>query len=134
LRVVEAVGNRISIFTGEEAVFCLHVAMGAVGGMLAGSNIFPRVWTRILELASGGKLEEAKALHARLLPATDALYSEPNPAPIKAAMALLGMPMGDVIPPMLPASDRCIARLGNVLPEALALEQASEFSNPRPVL
>jgi 4-hydroxy-tetrahydrodipicolinate synthase len=82
MRVAEAVGERISILTGEESVFPLHVAMGAVGGMLAGSNIFPRTWGRIFELASAGDLAGARALHAKLQPATDALYCEPNPAPI----------------------------------------------------
>ena len=136
MRVAEAVGDRIAILTGEEAVFPLHVAMGAVGGMLAGSNIFPRAWTRILDLVNAGDLAAAKALHARLRPATDALYAEPNPAPLKAAMQLLDMPMGDVLPPMLPASAECIARLQQLLPAAVALEQAcaTEFPLPRPVL
>lgn len=74
MRVVEAVGDRISILTGEEAVFPLHIAMGAVGGMLAGSNIFPRLWTRIFDLAVSGDLDAAGKLHLKLQPATDALY------------------------------------------------------------
>ena len=136
MRVAEAVGNRIAILTGEEAVFPLHVAMGAVGGMLAGSNIFPRTWTHILDLVNAGDLAAAKALHARLLPATDALYAEPNPAPLKAAMLLLDIPMGGVMPPMLPASAECIARLQQLLPTAVALERtcATEFPLPRPAL
>ena len=109
LRVANAVGQRIAILTGEEGVFPVHVAMGAVGGMLAGSNIFPRTWTRIFELASVGRIAEAKALHAALLPATDILYSEPNPGPIKAAMNMLGIEAGTVIAPMLDAS-RCVHR------------------------
>lgn len=135
MRVAEAVADRIATFTGEEAVFPLHIAMGAVGGMLAGSNLFPRAWTRILALVNAGDLAAAKALHAQLQPATDALYSEPNPGPIKAAMQLQGMPMGDVIAPMLPASAECIARLRQVLPAALALERecAVEVSRPRSV-
>lgn len=135
MRVFEAVGQRISILTGEEAVFPLHIGMGAVGGMLAGSNIFPRVWTRIFELASAGKLADASALHTKLRPATDALYSEPNPGPLKAAMNLLGMRAGSVIAPMLDASEACIERLKKVLPDALELERicASDSTTPRPV-
>jgi 4-hydroxy-tetrahydrodipicolinate synthase len=134
MRVIEAVGKRISILTGEEAVFPLHVAMGAVGGMLAGSNIFPRVWSRIYQLARAGNLAGASELHSRLQPATDALYCEPNPAPLKAAMQLLEMPAGSVIAPMLGASPACIARLTRVLPAAMELERACEAARatPRP--
>ncbi|NDZ18347.1 4-hydroxy-tetrahydrodipicolinate synthase [Variovorax sp. WS11] len=136
VRVVEAVADRISILTGEESVFPLHIAMGAVGGMLAGSNLFPRTWTHILDLVKAGDLAAAKALHARLKPATDALYSEPNPAPLKAAMQLIDCPMGSVITPMLPASAACIERLKQVLPAALELERtcATEYPVPRPVV
>jgi 4-hydroxy-tetrahydrodipicolinate synthase len=130
LRVVNAVGQRVAILTGEEGVFPLHVAMGAVGGMLAGSNIFPRTWTRIFELASAGKADEARKLHASLLPATDALYSEPNPGPIKAAMNMLGIEAGTVIAPMIDASPACIARLKEVLPAALEIERSLGNDSP----
>lgn len=123
LRVLQAVGSRIAVLTGEEGVFPVHVAMGAVGGMLAGSNLFPRAWTRIFELASRGDREAAARLHERLQSATDALYSEPNPAPLKAALRLTSLDHGSVIEPLLPASDACIERLRNVLPAALGIER-----------
>jgi 4-hydroxy-tetrahydrodipicolinate synthase len=131
LRVVQAVGNKISILTGEEGVFPVHIAMGAVGGMLAGSNLFPRAWTRIFDLAIRGDTQAATRLHERLQAATDALYSEPNPAPLKAALRIVGVDQGSVIEPMLPASAACVERLRNVLPAAFALEQeCGSPSNP----
>lgn len=123
VRVVQAVGDRIAILTGEEGVFPVHVAMGAVGGMLAGSNLFPRAWTRIFELASRGDTRAAVRLHQRLQAATDALYSEPNPAPLKAALRMIDCDHGSVIESLLPASDACIERLRNVLPAALGIER-----------
>jgi 4-hydroxy-tetrahydrodipicolinate synthase len=132
LRVAQAVGGRIAILSGEEGVFPLHVAMGAVGGMLAGSNLFPRAWTRIFELASAGELAAATALHARLQPATDALYCEPNPGPLKSAFRLLGLDQGSVLEPLVPASEACTGRLREVLPAALELEQdLANDSSPR---
>lgn len=135
MRVVAAVGARIAILTGEEAVFPVHVAMGAVGGMLAGSNIVPHTWTRIFELALAGRPDEARELHAQLIPTIAALYSEPNPGPLKAAMNLLGLQAGTVIPPMVDASPACIASLQEALKPALELERrcAAARSSPRPV-
>lgn len=123
VRVVQAVGNQISILTGEEGVFPVHIAMGAVGGMLAGSNVLPRAWVRIFELAISGDKDAARQLHQRILPATDAFYSEPNPGPLKAALKILGLDNGAVVEPMLPASDACIERLRRVLPTALEVER-----------
>lgn len=123
LRVVQAVGARISILTGEEGVFPVHVAMGAVGGILAGSNILPCTWTRIFDLAAGGNLQAAAELHKKIAFATDAFYSEPNPAPLKAALQMQGLDHGPVIAPMMPASEACLARLREVIPDALEIER-----------
>lgn len=123
MEVVDAVGRRVAILSGEEMVFPMHVAMGAVGGMLAGSNLFPRAWSRILEFARRGDLTAARQLHAQLMPVTRALYSEPNPGPLKAALRLASQPMGAVLPPLLEASAACEQRLAQTLPEALSIEQ-----------
>lgn len=132
MEVVDAVGRRVAILSGEEMVFPMHVSMGAVGGMLAGSNLFPRAWTRILELARGGELAAARQLHARLLPVTRVLYSEPNPGPLKAAMHVLGLCAADVLPPLLEASAPCRQRLAQTLPEAMAIERGFEHPSPAP--
>ncbi len=132
MRVAQAVGDKIAILSGEESVFPMHVAMGAVGGMLAGSNIFPRSWTRIFELAAAADLPAATSLHAQLMPATDALYSEPNPGPLKAALRLLGMDQGVLLEPLVWASDACIGRLQQLLPAALALEKSLEIVSAAP--
>lgn len=124
MRVVQAVGEKIAILTGEESVFPLHITMGAVGGMLAGSNLFPRAWTRIFELAACGQLAAATELHSRLQPTTDALYSEPNPGPLKAALRLLGNDHGAVLAPLVSASEACQQRLRQLLPSALEIEHA----------
>ncbi|WP_374667084.1 4-hydroxy-tetrahydrodipicolinate synthase [Ramlibacter sp.] len=123
MRVAQAVGNRIAILSGEESVFPLHVAMGAVGGMLASSNLLPRAWCQIFSLAERGDLTAAMALHARLQPIIEALYSEPNPGPIKAALRLLDLDHGAVIEPLVPASDACVEQLRQVLKNALDIER-----------
>ncbi len=128
MRVAQAVGDKIAILSGEEGVFPMHVALGSVGGMLASSNIFPRAWVRIFQLAAMADLKGASALHTRLQPITDALYSEPNPGPLKAAFRLLGLDQGDVIEPLVPASDVTVARLRQLLPAAVAIEQSLEIS------
>ncbi|MBO9643598.1 MAG: 4-hydroxy-tetrahydrodipicolinate synthase [Pseudacidovorax sp.] len=116
MRAAELAAAKIAILTGEEDVMPLHVAMGAVGAVITSSNLLPRQWDRVLELAMAGRLPEAVALHARLRPLIDAIFAEPNPAPIKAAMAHLGWGVGcDVVAPMLPASPALKNRLAAVL-------------------
>lgn len=128
MAVVSAVGTNIAVLSGEEDVFPLHAAMGAVGGILSSSNIFPRLWGRVLSLVKDHELNAAMTLHQRMKPAIDALFAEPNPAPIKAALhQLYGFPSG-VLSPLLPASEPLCRRLKSVLAPLLdeegELEQA----------
>ena len=127
MRVMRAAGTSISILTGEEDVFPLHMAMGAKGGLLATSCIFPRIWNRIYQLASSGATEQAIELHATLRPAIDALFAEHNPAPLKAALDSLGRPAGDVLPPLRTASAGLRERLARVLRPLLAMEAEEPF-------
>ncbi|QEI04741.1 4-hydroxy-tetrahydrodipicolinate synthase [Pigmentiphaga aceris] len=117
MRVAELTRNKIAILTGEEDVLPLHVAMGAVGAIISSSNLVPRQWARILKLAMDGQLTEAMALHTALRPLIDCVFAEPNPAPIKAAMELLGWGGSDVLAPMLPASAALRERLTKIVTE-----------------
>lgn len=122
LNVIRAAGDRIAILTGEEDVAPLHMAMGAVGGILATSNLLPRHWNRILRRVRSGDLPAALALHARIKPAIDVLFAEQNPAPIKAALdCYYGFP-ASVLPPLLPASDGLKRRLKEILGPFIADE------------
>jgi 4-hydroxy-tetrahydrodipicolinate synthase len=122
MRAAELAASKMAILSGEEDVLPLHVAMGAVGGIITSSNLVPKQWARVLSLASSGKLQEAIALHATLRPLIDTIFAEPNPAPIKAALSLQGLEFGEVLPPMKSASAELRQRLADVMPPLLARE------------
>ena len=123
MRVAELARTKMAILTGEEDVMPLHVAMGAVGAVISSSNIVPRQWARVLQLARDGKLAEAVALHATLRPLIDAVFAEPNPAPLKQALNLLGWGFNpEVLPPMKAASAELRERLARVVPALLERE------------
>ncbi|MFT4191330.1 MAG: 4-hydroxy-tetrahydrodipicolinate synthase [Comamonas sp.] len=123
MRVAELAKSKLAILSGEEDVLPLHVAMGAVGGVISSSNLVPRQWQQVLNLALDGQLAEAVALHAALRPLIDAVFAEPNPAPLKAAMAQQGWGIDPrVLPPMRAASPELRERLARVLPPVLARE------------
>jgi 4-hydroxy-tetrahydrodipicolinate synthase len=128
MRVIQAAGDEIAVLSGEEDVFPLHVAMGARGGVLATSCLFQSLWNRIFADARVGALERALRLHADLRPVIDLLFAEHNPAPLKAALAQLGRPAGDVLPPLRPASGGLRARLAELLPKMMELEARAAHS------
>jgi 4-hydroxy-tetrahydrodipicolinate synthase len=61
------------------------------------------------------RLAEARRIAHELAPAIDLLFSEPNPAPLKAALAQLGLIEDELRAPMTPASAALRAQLPGAL-------------------
>ncbi|AYD03631.1 dihydrodipicolinate synthase family protein [Neorhizobium sp. NCHU2750] len=122
MRVIEAAGDLITILSGDEDAYPLHLAAGAKGGFFASSCIIPKVWNKITEFGKANQTADALALHAKIRPFLKLLYSEHNPVPLKAALRILGRPCGEPFLPLLSASAETEAQLQKMLPEMLALE------------
>lgn len=126
MRVLEAAGDKISILSGDEDVYPLHIAAGARGGLIASSCILPSVWNKIDAMAKTGKLDEALKLHSKIRAFLKLLFSEHNPGPLKAALRLAGRPCGEPLLPLRKASEATEAQLTKMLPEMLMLEASAE--------
>ena len=53
--------------------------------------------------------------HAEIFPLLDMIFSESNPGPLKAALAMRGIPVGSVLPPLCDPSEKTLAGLKDML-------------------
>jgi 4-hydroxy-tetrahydrodipicolinate synthase len=67
------------------------MAVGAEGVISVASNLFPREIGQMVQFALANDYAKAAKLHRRLYPVFKALFIEPNPVPIKAALARAGL-------------------------------------------
>jgi 4-hydroxy-tetrahydrodipicolinate synthase len=104
-----------AVLSGDDYLAFVITALGGRGAIATSSHVATRDWVKMTALLKEGKLTEARALHYRLLPLARAMFIEPNPAPVKAAMALLGLPAGPPRLPILPVSDKSIEIIRQVL-------------------
>jgi 4-hydroxy-tetrahydrodipicolinate synthase len=123
IKVVKHCGDKISVMSGEEPLFATHVSLGATGGVLATANVVPRAWCRIFDLAGSGSLAGAIAQQQDLASLLEAVFCEMNPGPLKHALALAGLAVGDVRLPLLPPGDETKAKLETAVAAAISLEQ-----------
>ncbi len=113
-----------SVLTGDDNLLFTFCTLGGHGGICTSSHFMPGEWLRIVNLCNAGKLAEARALHYHLLPLAKALFVEPNPVPLKAALSLVGIETGDPRLPLVPASDKCKATVRVALEGLGLLEKA----------
>jgi 4-hydroxy-tetrahydrodipicolinate synthase len=108
-------GDRLAIFSGDDALLLPMLAVGAVGVVSVASHLVgPAISALVQEFLAGNHVQ-ALALHEQLLPLFKALFCTTNPIPVKAALDLSGWPVGAPRLPLLAADHDVRERLSSIL-------------------
>lgn len=83
-------GDKLDIYSGEDALTVAMMAMGAKGTISVLSNVAPAEAVAMTDACKAGDFRTAAAWQCKLLPLINALFSEVNPIPAKAAAAAMG--------------------------------------------
>ncbi|MDO9283821.1 MAG: dihydrodipicolinate synthase family protein, partial [Aquabacterium sp.] len=103
--------GRLALLGGNDDELFDQLARGAVGAITASAHLATASFVRLLALMRAQQLVEARALWRRLAPVTAAAFAEPNPAPIKGALAQQGWLQDGLRAPMQAADPSTIAAL-----------------------
>ncbi len=98
------VGDRVAIWSGNDDQIVPILSLGGTGVISVLSNVAPADTSRMVHAFLAGDTGEAAALQLRYLPVVRALFAEPNPIPVKAAVEWLGFEVGPVRLPLTPAT------------------------------
>ncbi len=95
-----------AVFSGDDHLALPVIAGGGAGLISVASNVAPRQVSQLVRAALAHDMPAARE-HARTLHALNkALFSEPNPAPTKALLAMMGLIESDALRlPMVPVTD-----------------------------
>jgi 4-hydroxy-tetrahydrodipicolinate synthase len=108
-------GERLAIYSGDDALTLPMLAVGAVGVVSVASHVAGPQISAMIRAFLAGELATALARHEQLLPLCKALFATTNPIPVKAALEMTGWPVGAPRLPLLPASDTVKQRLSETL-------------------
>lgn len=100
-----------AVLGGEDPFLFPLVVMGGAGTICATSHVCTARFVEMIECGLAGKVEEGRAHAEALLPVTQALFAEPNPAVFKGVLhAEARIPTADVRLPLVNASPGAIQR------------------------
>jgi 4-hydroxy-tetrahydrodipicolinate synthase len=116
-KTVELVPPGFTIWSGDDALALPMMKAGAVGVVSVASHIAGKEIAAMIAAFHAGDIKKAEALHNRLLPLFNVLFITSNPAPVKAALAMTGLPAGIPRLPLIEATDDEKAQIGKVLKE-----------------
>src|SRR5262249_45683728 len=107
----QALPDNVAILSGDDSMTLPALAVGATGVISVASNIIPKQVGDMVRAFLGGRAADAEQLHRTYYPLYRDLFIEPNPVPIKAALARQGWMTEDVRLPLVPMQSQSRARL-----------------------
>ena len=122
--ICRAVPESFIVLSGDDALTLPLMAVGGHGIISVSANEAPAAMAQMVELAEANDFAAARRIHARLMPLLSANFVEPNPIPVKSAMAQMGLLEEVYRLPMVPPAPESRRRIA----EALA---AARIENPQ---
>jgi 4-hydroxy-tetrahydrodipicolinate synthase len=106
------------VLCGEDVQIFNALCLGATGAIAASAHLQTEQFVALCQHVRDHQLAEARATFFGLQPLINTMFMEPNPGPVKAALALQGLIGSELRAPMQAASAAVIGRLQEVLGQA----------------
>jgi len=107
--------DSFAVWSGNDDQAAAVISLGGSGVISVLSNVLPVETQALAQAALDGDFDTAADLQIKLLPLLEALFSEINPIPVKAAMKIAGYDCGECRLPLTSASAATVKKLKKLL-------------------
>ena len=111
VEIMRLCGDKIDVYSGEDALTVPMMAMGGSGTISVLSNVAPREAVAMTDACLAGDYAAAAKMQCDLLPLIDCLFSEVNPIPAKAAVSAMGFGEENLRMPLTPMEEGTRSKL-----------------------
>lgn len=120
-REIDAVPE-LAVYSGSDSMTRAILEAGGVGVVSVTAHVAGRHVRALVEAGLASNHEEAARIDEALAPVNEALFLEPNPMPVKAALGSVWDRVGDPRLPLVPASEETVQRAREALAALGAVE------------
>ena len=107
--------NEFTILSGDDGLTLPFMSVGAAGVVSVFSNLFPAELCALVRACESGDFKSAETLQRKMGPLFKDLFIEPNPVPVKTALAWRGAVSFEVRLPLCEMTEANQARLRKTL-------------------
>lgn len=105
VKIMQLVGDKIDMYSGNDDQIVPLLSLGGSGVISVLSNVFPKETSELCRKFFDGDVKGSAEMQFKYLPLINALFSEVNPIPVKAAMSKLGFGENYLRLPLTPMED-----------------------------
>ena len=114
MEMMRLCGDQIAFYSGSDELTVPFRAMGGKGVISVAANVAPKMMKDLCSLP----LEQAAKLNLEMLPFINALFTEVNPIPVKAAAGIMGLCKNELRLPLVPLSPANEEKVRNEMKKA----------------
>ena len=122
IELLSMVGPDFGVYSGDDASALALMLCGGDGNIYVTANVAPRAMHEMCAAAMRGEIAKAVAINNKLLPLHHKLFIEPNPVPVKWALAEMGMMPAGIRLPLVTLAADCQPTVRAALKEAGVLQ------------
>ncbi|HVP08998.1 MAG TPA: 4-hydroxy-tetrahydrodipicolinate synthase [Burkholderiales bacterium] len=116
--LIKRAPRNFAIYSGEDVGALALILLGGHGVISVTANVAPRMMAEMCAAALVGDVKKAREINLRLLGLHQRLFIETSPAPVKWAMAQMGLIEGGIRLPLVPLTERSHEAVREALAEA----------------
>ena len=110
-RTLMLCGDKMDFFSGDDATVLPFMALGGTGVISVVANVAPKTMRQLTEAMRSGNMDIARRAHFSLQNLSDAMFTESNPIPVKAACSLMGWMANELRLPLTPLTGSALDAL-----------------------
>lgn len=114
-QIIHETPENFSLYSGDDGLLLPVLAIGGVGVVSVSAHIIGNEFQQLISMFENGHYKEAGRLNGNLRPLIRAMFAQPSPGPVKAALNMYGITVGDVRLPMLPLTESEMFTLKQIL-------------------
>lgn len=99
--IIEGTDDGFSVYSGDDGLTLPLLAIGGNGIISVCSHVVGNEMQKMITAFFEGRTAEAASMHRALLPVFNAMFSAPNPVPVKYALEKIGVNVGGVRLPLI---------------------------------
>ncbi|WOV86069.1 4-hydroxy-tetrahydrodipicolinate synthase [Sporosarcina oncorhynchi] len=99
-KIISGTGDSFKVYSGDDALTLPLLSIGGEGVISVASHIVGLEMKEMINAYKSGDTVKAATLHRKLLSLFQAIFSAPNPVPIKYALSKIGIETGGVRMPL----------------------------------
>ena len=99
-KILQLSGGYVDVYSGNDDQVVPMLALGGKGVISVLSNVAPKQTHDMCAEFFKGNIEASRRIQLKAMPLIEALFSEVNPIPVKAAMNMLGWEVGPLRMPL----------------------------------